>query len=58
MKLNNNLSQVQEEGHVGISNTMARIRMMYGERCEVLFSNRAGARVEWIIPLSEREDTT
>lgn len=58
MKLNNNLSQVQEEGHVGISNTMARIRMMYGERCEVLFSNRAGARVEWIIPLSEREENT
>lgn len=57
LKLNRDLLQIQDEGHVGIANTMARIRMMYGESCEVLFSNRAGARVEWIIPVSEREVT-
>lgn len=54
--LNNNLAKVQEDGHVGVANTMARIQMMYGENCEVLFSNRAGARVEWIIPVSGREE--
>lgn len=54
--LNNNLAKVQEDGHVGIANTMARIRMMYGENCEVLFSNRPGARVEWIIPVTDREE--
>lgn len=54
MKLNNDMVRFQEEGHIGIANTMARIRMMYGEDCEVLFSNRSGARVEWIIPIAER----
>lgn len=54
--LNNNLSQVQAEGHVGVSNTIARIRMMYGENCEVLFSNRSGARVEWIIPVPAKKE--
>lgn len=56
--LNNHLSQVQENGHIGVANTMARIRMMYGENCEVLFSNRGGARVEWIIPVSDRKEPT
>ncbi len=53
-KLNNHLKQMQEEGHVGMVNTMARIQMMYGEHCEVLFSNQGGACIEWIIPITER----
>lgn len=54
-KLNNDLETIQQEGHVGIVNTMTRIRMLYGKKCEVLFSNRGGARVEWIIPVENME---
>lgn len=50
-KLNNDMDSVWKEGHVGLANTIVRLRMLYGQECQALFSNRKGARVEWIIPV-------
>lgn len=50
-KLNNDMESVRTEGHVGLANTIVRLRMLYGQECQALFSNRKGARVEWIIPI-------
>lgn len=38
---------------MGLVNTLDRLRMLYGPDCQVLYTNRGGARVEWIIPLTE-----
>lgn len=56
-KLNNDPDALQQEGHVGFSNTLLRFRMLYGEECQALFVNCGGARVEWIVPLPERKTT-
>ena len=50
-KLNNDMESVRKEGHAGLVNTILRLRMLYGQECQALFSNRRGARVEWIIPV-------
>ena len=49
-KLNSEIEQVRDDGHVGLVNTLQRMQMLYGPECQILFSNRGGARVECIIP--------
>lgn len=49
-KLNSEIEQVRDDGHVGLVNTLQRMQMLYGAECQILFSNRGGARVECIIP--------
>lgn len=49
-KLNSEIEQVRDDGHVGLVNTLQRMQMLYGAECQILFSNRCGARVECIIP--------
>ena len=49
-KLNGEIEQVRDDGHVGLVNTLQRMQMLYGPECQILFSNRGGARVECIIP--------
>lgn len=51
--LNNQLDSDQTGQHVGFSNTLFRLRMMYGNEVQMLFSNRGGACIEWLIALSE-----
>ena len=49
-KLNSEIEQMRDEGHVGLINILRRMQMLYGPECQILFSNRGGARVECIIP--------
>ena len=49
-KLNSEIEQVRDDGHVGLVNTLQRMQMLYGAECQILFSNRGGARVDCIIP--------
>lgn len=51
--LNNDLEKIREQGHVGFCNTQQRMKMLYGENCQMLFRNRNGARIEWIIAVAQ-----
>ena len=55
-RLNNGMESVRHDGHVGLVNSLVRLRMLYGDGCEALFGNRGGARVEWIIPMGDRKE--
>ncbi len=57
-KLNSEIEQVRDDGHVGLVNTLQRLQMLYGPECQILFSNRGGARVECIIPEPPQPDGT
>lgn len=51
--LNSRMGNLTKEGHVGITNVIARFRMLYGEECSIIFANSDGASIELIIPLDE-----
>ncbi len=50
-KLNGGREELVKDGHIGISNVLDRIRMIYGEECSMIFDNMDGARIEIIIPV-------
>lgn len=44
-------------GHIGIQNVRRRFRLLYGEDCVFLFSNRSGAGVEIFFPCTGPEQS-
>lgn len=50
-KLNIKAEVLVGDGHVGIANVMTRMKMMYGDKCTMIFANAEGASIELIIPL-------
>lgn len=51
-----NAGGLREGGHIGIQNVCRRFRLLYGEDCEFLFSNRGGAQVEIYFPCQLPEE--
>ncbi len=49
-----NREEVESDGrHIGIQNVCGRFRLLYGEKCSFLFSNRKGAEIEIFFPYSK-----
>lgn len=49
-------TEIPDSGeHVGVSNVMTRIKMMYGDNCSMIFANGDGACIDIIIPVKEDE---
>lgn len=52
-KLHQEVNLMNEDGeHIGIWNVRRRLRLLYGEKAGIAFSNENGAVVEMILPLS------
>ncbi|MDR0139184.1 histidine kinase [Metabacillus idriensis] len=58
-KLQKNVSLTNENGdHIGINNVLQRLRLLYGERFSIHFTNRAnsGAEISLVIPFLIHEE--
>lgn len=52
-----NREEIESDGrHIGIQNVCGRFRLLYGDKCTFLFSNRKGAEIEIFFPYEMRPE--